>query len=138
MGRNTRSELTMRWMALALAVVLALPGIAAAQFEQQPAQDQYGQPPASQPGQGSGGEQSRGDDDGRAGNGAGGGSRNDGGDRLSDAGEGGGGVPLRDAEGGSLPFTGLDLTAVVLLGLLLAGTGFALRAGQRAAARRSG
>lgn len=122
-------------VAVALAVLtLLVPGVASAQT---PPDDQYGQPPAAQPTptptpSGSGGEQSNDDDPSEDGDG-GAGPRGDGGNRpdtvsgdpraVSDT-----GLPLRDAESGSLPFTGLDLSLVVLAGLLAVGGGFALRA----------
>ena len=128
-----------------LVALLAFPVGASAQFQQQPAEDQYGQPPAGAGTQGDnaddgpGREQSRddGDEDGE-GNGGGGPGGGSGPGSEDRGGVGGSELPLRDAEGGSLPFTGLDLTLLVLLGVMLAGGGFAIRAGQRsAAARRS-
>ena len=98
------------------------------------AQDQYGQPPGSGDAQPtataapqSGGEQSRpggGDDDDSSGP-----SRGDGspGGREQGAGNPAGtALPLQDAKGGKLPFTGLDLLALVLLGALLVAAGSAL------------
>jgi hypothetical protein len=53
--------------------------------------------------------------------------------------ERGSALPLRDATGGGLPFTGFDLTLVALLGIVLLALGAALRLAVRtraAAARR--
>ena len=144
----------MWWVAAFAAALLLVPASAPAQFSQQPTQDQYGQPPGSTPpprsenppgrsGEAPGREQSRDPDaggGGRQGDGPRGGT---GPDTASGGGVGGAvagnELPLRDAEGGSLPFTGLDTTLMILLGLMLAGAGFAIRAAQRAtAARRAG
>ena len=139
--RNLTGWVAVRWIAVLL-VVLALPATALAQT---PPDDQYGQPPGTQPTptptpSGTGSEQENPDgDDGDDGDEGGDGEPVPGGDGGS--GPGGaentpGGVtatdlPLRDAEGGSLPFTGVDLSLIVLLGLLAVGGGFAIRAVQR-------
>ena len=136
---NLTGWVAARWIALVL-LALALPSTAMAQT---PPDDQYGQPPGTQPTPtptpgGTGQEQENEDDDesgddaedggagpgGDGGNGPGGASNDPGDVTATD-------LPLRDAEGGSLPFTGLDLSLVVLLGLLAVGAGFAIRAVQR-------
>lgn len=130
-------------------VVLAL-AMPSAALAQSPPDDQYGQPPGTQPTpsptpSGSGGEQSRPDDDSDdddGGNGGANGDRDDGDGGGRDAGTdrevGANGLPLRDARGGSLPFTGLDLSLIVLAGLALTAGGFAIRAVQRTQQRRAG
>lgn len=90
-------------------------------------------------------------------NGGPGGKKDNGGRKGADGGGGGGGggnrgdvsggvagnengdaLPLRESQGGSLPFTGLDLALIVLLGLGLLAAGTMLRLGDRfRAARRS-
>ena len=140
--------------ALVAALLLALGAgavSASAQFTNyQAAQDdQYGQPPGSQPtpppnptdkpngrpddpGNGNGREQGRGNDDDDAGVGGAGDGRNGGG-----VGGNQDTLPLRAAQGGSLPFTGLDLSLIVLLGLVLTAGGVAGRAAPRASVRRA-
>lgn len=51
--------------------------------------------------------------------------------------ENGAALPLADAEGGSLPFTGFDLALVVMLGLMLLAAGAAVRLGLRARTSRA-
>lgn len=46
-------------------------------------------------------------------------------------------LPFAESEGGRLPFTGLDLSLLAILGLLLAGAGFSLRAATRVRTARS-
>lgn len=140
-GRGDRAALA------AVALVFALfPAAAPAQTGGfgSPAQDQYSQPPGSKPPSGKPGREQarpdrgkgRGDRDGRSV--AGDGDRD--GDERAGLGGGdsrGGGPPLREAEGNRLPFTGLDLSLVVLAGLLLTAAGVALRVSQRTARRRA-
>ncbi len=81
-------------------------------------------------------------DDGNDGNNGGLGGEGDKGDKGNPGGiagtQNGDALPLRDSQGGSLPFTGLDLVLIVLLGLGLLAAGSALRLGDRfRAARRS-
>lgn len=137
------------FVTLLVAALFALPSVAGAQFDPQPPEDQYGQPPGTQPTptptptpppNGGPGEDEEPAGEGEE-QGGGGGNRGDDGKAGPGGGAGPdtserGGLPLREAEGGSLPFTGLDLTLLVLIGLLLAGAGFALRAAQRTAAAR--
>jgi hypothetical protein len=49
--------------------------------------------------------------------------------------ERGSALPLAEAQGGKLPFTGLDLSTFAALGVLLLAAGFALRAGSRTRSR---
>jgi hypothetical protein len=58
---------------------------------------------------------------------------------IGDTGGGGnsGDVQAASAESGSLPFTGLDLAVVALLGVALVGTGFMIRRGSGPASTRS-
>ena len=46
-------------------------------------------------------------------------------------------LPFAGSEGGRLPFTGLDLSLLAILGLLLVGAGFSLRAAMRVRTARS-
>ena len=105
------------------------------------AQDQYGQPesqPAPQTGGGQG-QRPAGEDGGSGreqsrdpGAGRGGGDGRAPGSGAGPAGTGtspaGTTLPLRDAQGGRLPFTGLDLAALMLLGVLLVAAGCVLAA----------
>ena len=118
---------------------LVLPGAAVAQNGftdfRQAAQDQYGGPGGGGTNPGGGGNPGGGNPGGgNPGGGKPGGKPKGGGREQSrpssrrrgvgaagrrDRRESGSGLPLEDSRGGSLPFTGLDLTLLVLIGALL-------------------
>lgn len=148
---------TTRMVAMGVTALLALSLAPAAQAQNgfpaaKAAVDQYEPPPQPppNPGQGnaggnrppgSGNEASRpnrnrgargpaggaGPDSASGGNGPGGGVRS----------ARGGALPLAQAEGGRLPFTGLDLLMVATLGALLMAAGFGVRIVSRARVRRA-
>lgn len=155
-GADTGMGMTVGRMLFAglLALVLAFSAPATVGAQSAP-QDQYGGPgpaPGQNPGPGSGGEAGRPDEGGpgQPGGGQGGGAGGKGPKAKGGKGKGGkpgagaapdrresGAAPLRDAKGGSLPFTGADLSTLLLLGGLLVMVGATGRAVERRFSQRA-